>query len=311
MQHIDFEYSVATKAAQVQFEIHLLTDPLNLYIRHNFPSVSTDMDFADCCEYIIKNSHIDVKNKKIFEMALLQRHRVAHQDRKFIVNWTCPTYSFKLLATFIDQQDLNATIENFVSFSNTFSYQRNTDLGQSDMISTYGRATQIENSQEYFFAMEPTRAAQIQFAMQLLTSALNTFIFHNSIYKDKDFSECCDYMLKNNKKLQDKDIKTFRSAFILRQAVAHQNLNSLLPNSYHMEHFKSLALLIGEEGLKTSIEHFVSKFKMPHTSTKTITYIPESAIAHGSPDDGSVILKVFIASLMVIGAFFAFRLARD
>ena len=78
-----------------------------------------------------------------------------------------------------------------------------------------------------------------------------------------------------------------------------------------MEHFKSLALLIGEEGLKTSIEHFVSKFKMPHTSTKTITYIPESAIAHGSPDDGSVILKVFIASLMVIGAFFAFRLARD
>ena len=68
MQHIDLEYSEATKAAQVQFAIHLLTVPLNLFIRNNFPSVSADMDFGECCEYIIKNSHIDDRNKKNFEI---------------------------------------------------------------------------------------------------------------------------------------------------------------------------------------------------------------------------------------------------
>ena len=64
MQHIDVEYSVATKAAQVQFAIHLLTAPLNHFIRNvsvpNYvPNMSADMDFSECCEYIIKNSHID------------------------------------------------------------------------------------------------------------------------------------------------------------------------------------------------------------------------------------------------------------
>ena len=47
MQHIDVEYSEATKAAQVQFAINLLTDPLNLFIRNNFPSESAYMDFAE------------------------------------------------------------------------------------------------------------------------------------------------------------------------------------------------------------------------------------------------------------------------
>ena len=54
MQHIDVEYSEATKAAQVQFAINLLTDPLNLFIRNNFPSESAYMDFAEYSPHGLK-----------------------------------------------------------------------------------------------------------------------------------------------------------------------------------------------------------------------------------------------------------------
>ena len=313
MQRIDVEYSEATKAAQVQFAINLLTDPLNLFIRNNFPSESASMDFAECCEYMIKNVNIDDRNKKNFEMALLQRHRVAHQDRKFFLKWNSPTYSFKLLATYIDQQKLKTSIDRFVSYSNTFKTSRSTDF-----------PIPIEFSKEHLSYIE---AAQIQFAIQLLTSALNSFIRQSTwlvlrnMFNDMDFAECCDYILKNRgTELQDSDKRTFRSALILRQIVAHQQRSFLryYSDCTNIEHFKSIALLIGRRDLKTSIDHFVSKFKTSCTSIRYPfvipvhpIYSPESAIAHGPPDNGSVKLKfAFLAFLIFLALSFFSSLPR-
>ena len=76
---------------------------------------------------------------------------------------TCPTYSFKLLATFIGQQDLKTSIDRFVSYSNTFNPCKSADF-----------PIPIEFSKEHLSSIE---AAQIQFSIQLLTCDSDFTVF--------------------------------------------------------------------------------------------------------------------------------------
>ena len=118
MQHIDLEYSEATTAAQVQFSIHLLTPALNSYIRQTFPD-HTDKDFADCCQFLLNFSPTNGRDGRFIRMPLILRHRVAHQNLNSLQKWRDPIEHFKVLAVFINRQDLKNKISYFVSGSQT------------------------------------------------------------------------------------------------------------------------------------------------------------------------------------------------
>ena len=165
-----------------------------------------------------------------------------------------------------------------MSYSNTFNPCKSADF-----------PIPIEFSKEHLSSIE---AAQIQFAIQLLTSALNSFIRQSTwlvlrnMFNDMDFAECCDYILKNRgTELQGSDKRTVRSALILRQIVAHQqSYIRYYTDCSNIEYFKSIALLIGPRDLKTSIDHFVSKCSTPwvpplkRTCLIALAYSPECKI---------------------------------
>ena len=67
MQNEDLEYLEATKAAQVQFAIYLLTPAMNSHIRQTFPD-HIAMDFADCCQIFLSLSATHGRTGRFFRM---------------------------------------------------------------------------------------------------------------------------------------------------------------------------------------------------------------------------------------------------
>ena len=119
MQNEDLEYLEATKAAQVQFAIYLLTPAMNSHIRQTFPD-HIAMDFADCCQILLSLSATHGRTGRFFRMPPIVRHRVAHQNLISFRQWNCyPVEHLKVLAVFIDRQDLKNAISCFVSNSQT------------------------------------------------------------------------------------------------------------------------------------------------------------------------------------------------
>ena len=119
MQNEDLEYLEATKAAQVQFAIYLLTPAMNSHIRQTFPD-HIAMDFADCCQILLSLSATHGRTGRFFRMPPIVRHRVAHQNLISFRQWNCyPVEHLKVLAVFFDRQDLKNAISCFVSNSQT------------------------------------------------------------------------------------------------------------------------------------------------------------------------------------------------
>ena len=145
MQHIDLEYSEATTAAQVQFSIHLLTPALNSYIRQTFPD-HTDKDFADCCQFLLNFSPTNGRDGRFIRMPLILRHRVAHQNLNSLQKWRDPIEHFKVLAVFINRQDLKNKISYFVSGSQTALTSTRTHFASAYPNSTRATVSANENT---------------------------------------------------------------------------------------------------------------------------------------------------------------------
>jgi hypothetical protein len=146
MQHNDLEYSEAITAAQVQFAIHLLTPALNSYIRQTFPD-QTNKDFADCCQFLLNFSPTHGRARRFLRMPLILRHRVAHQTlNSFRQLNRDPIEHFKVLAVFIDRQDLKNKICCFVSDSQTTLTSTRTRFAPSYLNSTRATVSGNENT---------------------------------------------------------------------------------------------------------------------------------------------------------------------
>ena len=228
---IDYSiYLDAIKAAQVQFSVHLLTPALNSFIR-KFHDKS-DMDFADCCKFMLDFSRTQGMDGKLFKKLLYIRHRVAHQKPLGPESIGCdPIKLLQLLAVFLDRQDLKKKILCFVAIVKPPVVQTRAQLALTNRNLTLSNPIKCK-SMEY---LEATRAAQVQFAINLLTSELRFFIgnyfIDDEVDDDIDFKACCEYMIKNCFWMPKSVEKNFEMALRQKNQVAHQNRKFILPGN--------------------------------------------------------------------------------
>jgi hypothetical protein len=109
------------------------------------------------------------------------------------------------------------------------------------------------SEEEYKTAVE---AAHIQFAMSLLTPALQDYIRDNmeDSYNldDKDFSQCCK-LIEDDELVRNKFLCLFDDAVDLRNEVSHQDFE---PDYQNIQTLEKIASCIGREDLKKLIRGF-------------------------------------------------------
>ena len=103
-------WSMQRLQKQHKCNLYPLADALNSHIRQTFPD-HIDMDFADCCQFLLSLSSTHGRTGRFFRMPPIVRHRVAHQNLISFRQWNCyPVEHMKVLAVFIDRQDLKNAI---------------------------------------------------------------------------------------------------------------------------------------------------------------------------------------------------------